>query len=70
MDRLEHIAKLGEFIPQGDDSFVDDHGMTNRWAERRRMRNDYNAQVRERLAAVERDTEAAVEEILADNIWT
>lgn len=49
MDRLEHIAKLGEFIPQGDDSFIDDHGMTNRWAERRRARNDHARLIGEEL---------------------
>lgn len=36
MDRLKHIAEMGDFIPHGDDSFIDDDGITNRWAQRRR----------------------------------
>lgn len=59
MDRLEHISKLGDFIPQGDDSFIDDHGITNRWAIRRRAGFDptYRAEIArqeaQRLATVQ-----------------
>ena len=38
VDKLKRIAKLGEFIPHGDDSIIDDAGIANRWAERRRAR--------------------------------
>jgi len=34
----EEIAKVTDFVPVGDDSIVDDNGITNRWAIRRRNR--------------------------------
>ena len=46
MDKLKHIAEMGEFIPHGDDSFIDDVGITNRWAERRRIRRAQQQNVR------------------------
>lgn len=42
VDRLKHIAEMGDFIPHGDDSFIDDDGITNRWAQRRRARLNNN----------------------------
>jgi N-acetyl-beta-hexosaminidase len=47
----EEISKITDFIPIGDDSFVDDAGMTNRWATRRRIQADQQRliqQLRER----------------------
>lgn len=38
MKKPEQIAKITDFVAVGDDSFIDDQGMTNRWAIRRRER--------------------------------
>ena len=38
MKKPEEIAEVTDFVPVGDDSFIDDNGMTNRWAIRRRER--------------------------------
>jgi hypothetical protein len=38
MKKIEEIAKITDFVPHGDESIIDDQGMTNRWAERNRER--------------------------------
>lgn len=48
MKRLQHISKITDFIPHGDDSIIDDDGIRNRWAENRRARRiNENTQIRE-----------------------
>ena len=58
MDKLDNFAKLGDFIPHGDDSIIDDDGIYNRWAQRRRERR---AAEQERLRQINPNPEVQAE---------
>ena len=65
MERIERFAKLGDFIPHGDDSFIDDQGITNRWAEGRRQRRAAQAATLEQIRQrAEQHTDAGLERLL------